>query len=392
MTVLTIIAIAAGVTLLYTYLGYLLIMYTWRNVRGLREYEPEVNNVPTVSLIVAAYNEQDCIEDKIRNSIQLEYPADKFEVIVVTDGSSDATSQIVDSFPNVVHLHSSLRRGKLHAMARATKVADGEIVIYTDANAMLNKEAVEKIVECFNDSTVGAVSGEKRVIDNISHESAAFSEGLYWRYESLLKQLDSDIHSVVGAAGELFAIRAELHEDVPTDTILDDFMITLGINVKGYRTAYTSEAFAMEAPSFDLKSEYNRKVRIAAGGWQAMSRLTHLLNPLKHGILSVQYISRRVARWAIAPLALPLLLLSTGVLAVGGIPWAQWLLVGQALFYGVAIIGWIRGGRATSIERIAFYFTFMHVCALVGMVSFFRGSTSVKWQKAKRLSMPSILD
>ena len=389
MTLFIVLMFVSAFLLFYTYIGYPLLMLVSQR-KSLQNVKPQTSDHrdwPVVSFIVAAYNEEDCIKAKIENSLDLDYPKDKLQLIVVSDGSTDRTGEVAEGYPSILHLHTPKRRGKLHAIKRATERAKGDITIFSDANTFLNRSSIKQLVILFDDCTVGAVSGEKRVVVESSMQSAAATEGIYWQYESTLKKLDARFYSVVGAAGELFAIRTSLFEEVPEDTILDDFMITLRLNMKGFRTEYTPFAYALEAPSTDLKSEYKRKVRIAAGGWQSMMRLTPLLNPLRFGRLSIQYISRRVTRWATAPISLVILFSTTTVVASNGAIWAIWALAIQIAFYALAFYGWVRGSKAGSISRVAFYFTFMHVCVMIGMITYFTGKTTVKWAKAERLKM-----
>ena len=228
---------------------------------------------------------------------------------------------------------------------------------------------------------------------NASESAAGSGEGLYWKYESLLKQLDSDLHTIVGAAGELFAVRTELYKPVETDTILDDFIISLRIAGQGYRVAYEPEAYAMERPSFSIIDEQKRKIRIAAGGFQSIVRLKYLLNPFRYGWLTFEYFSHRVMRWALVPLCLPLILIANAYLAIQAFsspsPWAHgWsaLFILQCLFYGAAWVGYgLEKKRLKwSAVFIPFYFTFMNACILAGLARYLKGAQSGTWEKVRR--------
>ena len=189
-------------------------------------------------------------------------------------------------------------------MNRGIKFVTTPIVIFTDANTSINSQSIREMVRYFNNPKVGCVAGEKRINMHTKDEAAVGGEGMYWKYESFLKKLDSQLHSAVGAAGELFAIRTSLYEQMPNDTLLDDFILSLKIAMKKYIIAYCNKAYAMENGSANMKEEEKRKVRIAAGGIQAIYRLRKLLNPFRYGILSFQYVSHRVLRWSITPIAL----------------------------------------------------------------------------------------
>ncbi|MEM8908110.1 MAG: glycosyltransferase, partial [Bacteroidota bacterium] len=211
-------------------------------------------------------------------------------------------------------------------------------------------------------------------------------EGIYWKYESTLKKWDSELYSVVGAAGELFSIRTKLYEAVPQDTIIEDFFMTLRIAQKGYKVVYEPAAYAVESSSASVKEELKRKIRIAAGGIQAIIRLAPLLNVFKYGILSFQYISHRVLRWTLAPIALPILLLVNIALALHGEPLYQWLLVGQVLFYSSALVGYLLEKRAIKFKAffVPYYFCIMNYAVFRGFYRILRGSQSVVWERAKR--------
>jgi biofilm PGA synthesis N-glycosyltransferase PgaC len=376
----------------YTYVGYGLFLYVLVRLRRLFKGEREAPSVPaeelpSLTLIVAAWNEQEVMEQKIANTLSLEYPRDRLQLLFVTDGSTDATPEIVARYPQIRLLHSPERRGKIHAMHRAMQTVDADIVVFTDANTTLNQEALLRIARHYADPRTGAVAGEKRVhVDQVSDATAG--EGFYWKYESTLKKWDSELYSVVGAAGELFSIRRELYQAVPADTILDDFMISLRVAEKGYRIVYEPEAYAMEYASASVQEELKRKIRIAAGGIQSVLRLKALLNPFRHPLLSFQYISHRVLRWTLTPfcmIAVFLLNISL-VVAEGGENLYGILLAGQVFFYLAAFLGWALERRKLKVKLlfIPYYFCVMNYAVLAGIFRFFSGRQSALWEKAKR--------
>ena len=217
------------------------------------------------------------------------------------------------------------------------------------------------------------------------HGVSGAGEGIYWKYESTLKKWDSELYSIVGAAGELFSIRTDLFEPVPADTIIEDFYLTLSIARKGYRVRYEPEASATETPSASVKEELKRKIRIAAGGLQAIARLTPLLNPFRYGVLSFQYISHRVLRWTIAPVALVILMVANILLASYS-PFYQYLLYAQILFYLAVIIGFMLERKKIKIKAffIPYYFFIMNYAVYMGFLRFISKKQSVLWEKAKR--------
>ena len=178
--------------------------------------------------MVAAYNEKDIIAEKVENCLALDYPADKLKLLFVTDGSDDGTPEILQHMPKVEVLHQPTRKGKIAAVNRAMAFVDTELVVFTDANVMINSKGLKNMMRHFQSNLVGAVSGEKCVLSQAADGASASGEGLYWKYESYLKRKDAEWHSLVGAAGELFAIRTDLYEPVKEDCLIEDFIMTMG--------------------------------------------------------------------------------------------------------------------------------------------------------------------
>ena len=379
----------------YTYLGYgivLLILVKIKRLvckqksQAIADYEPEV------TLFVAAYNEKDYVDAKVSNSLELEYPPEKVHQVWVTDGSDDGTPDLLKKYKNqgIEVYHEDARGGKIGAMNRGIQFVKTPIVIFSDGNTMLGKESIRRIVNLFADPKVGCVSGEKRIF-NKDKDSAAATEGIYWKYESKLKKWDAELYSVVGAASELFAIRTELFEKVEKDTLLDDFIISLRIAMKGKTIQYDPEAYAIESPSANVKEELKRKIRIAAGGIQSIVRLKPLLNIFKYGILSFQFISHRVLRWTLAPLSLPFIFLFNFYLAwqAGFANYSNiytLLFYAQLLFYVMALSGWYLENRKISLKIlfVPYYFFVMNYAVFAGIKRYFKGQQTVNWERAKR--------
>lgn len=363
----------------YTYLGYGIVLYLLVLVKRLfTKAKPQADIpdecLPAVTLMVCAYNEEEIIKDKMKNTAQLDYPKDKLRLMWVTDGSTDSTNDFLAEYEDVKVVFSPERRGKAAALKHGIKEVDTEIVIMTDANTMINAGAIREIVRLMQDPKVGCVSGEKKVMAKNESDEAAQGEGLYWKYESTLKRLDSELYSAMGAAGELCVIRRQLMTDIPDDSLLDDFIISMEIVKKGYKIAYTSKAYAMEYGSANMHEESKRKRRIAAGGLQSSWRLRSLMNPLRYPLVAFQFVSHRVLRWTITPICLfALIPLNTLlVLSGAGVTYTIiWIL--QLLFYGAATLG----------IRIPAYFVFMNLNVFRGMAYLFNNSTGM-WEKAKR--------
>ena len=363
----------------YTYVGYGLILYLLVFIKRLAIKAKPLADItddclPEVTLMVCAYNEEDIISEKMSNTHSLDYPADRLHLVWVTDGSTDNTNSILSTYPDVKIVFSPERRGKSAALKHGIKEVSTEIVMMTDANTMLNPGAVREIVRLMQTPKVGCVSGEKKVMAKSDSDEAAQGEGLYWKYESTLKRLDSELYSAMGAAGELCVIRRQLMTDIPDDTLLDDFVISMEIVRMGYKIAYTSKAFAMEYGSADLHEESKRKRRIAAGGLQSSWRLRSLMNPLRHPVVAFQFVSHRVLRWTITPVCLFALIPLNTILVLSGegiIYTIIWIL--QILFYASALAG----------MKISKYFVFMNLNVFRGM-AYLINNTSGTWEKAKR--------
>ncbi len=380
------------VLVFYTYIGYGMIL--WFLVRIKRQFfkkklffEPSVE-MPEITLVIAAYNEEEVVDEKMQNCHELIYPNNKLHICWVTDGSNDATNERLSAYPDCTVLFQPERQGKTAALNRAVPLINTPLVAFTDANTLLNPEAIVEMVKRFFDPKVGCVAGEKRIRQQEKGDATA-GEGLYWKYESFLKSLDDELHTAVGAAGELFAIRRELFEPMPNDTLLDDFILSMRIASKGYKIAYCQTAYALEEPSSDIHEEEKRKVRISAGGLQSIYRLRHLLNPFRYGLLNFQYVSHRVLRWSVTPFALFLLFPLTVILLFAGIE-PMWLyllaLLVQVLFYCTGILGYALARKKIKHKAlyIPYYFLFMNISVMRGINYLKKRSGTGVWEKAKR--------
>lgn len=376
----------------FTYVGYGIVIYIFSIVRKRKPIQDQRNeDLPEVTLLIAAYNEEGFIDHKIKNTLSLDYPSTLLKVFVVTDGSSDRTPDIVKQYPQVKLFHEPDRKGKIHAVNRVMKFVTSPIVIFCDANTDLNQQSIRKIVRHYQDPTIGGVAGEKRIFSKEKDNASGSGEGLYWKYESFLKKKDAEVYSVVGAAGELFSLRTELYEASPENMLIEDFYLSLRITARGFRFAYEPDAYAIETASASVSEEWKRKVRISAGAFQAMLKLTDLLNPVRYGMLSFQYVCHRVFRWTIAPLALPLIFITNIILAFHGLFFYQMILALQLGFYGVAGLGYLLRDKKISIKGffVPYYFTVMNLSVYAGLIRFLRGRQSVLWEKAQRATTTS---
>jgi len=380
--------------LFYCYLGYGILLFCFNALKRL--FYPSRKNeqleLLPVTLIVAAYNEECILGQKINNTLQIDYPSHLLRVIFITDGSTDGSSELVSRFPFITLLHQSPREGKSAAIKRAMRHAQTPVVVFSDANAMLNAGSLKAIVRHYSDAAVGGVAGEKRIISNSGNSVLGEAEGMYWKYESFLKQQDSSFHTVVGAAGELFSIRTELFELDENNLILDDFALSMKVCLEGYKIKYEPRAYAMEYPSASLMDEEKRKIRIAAGAFQAVEYFSPRLRFFRHPLLSFQYFSRRLLRWIACPFLVAVVFFTNTWLVADhqGVIFNS-LLLAQVLFYSLALLGrvLILAGFRAGILNIPFYFFFMNACLLKGFFQYRQGRQTVLWEKSVRINPES---
>ncbi len=371
----------------YTFIGYGIILWILSKIMAYKtspsNFDP--NDLPEITLLVPAYNEKAYVIEKVKNSLSLNYPKEKLKLMWITDGSDDGTPELLQTLPDITVLHNPERKGKINAIHRAMEYVNTPIVIFSDANTTLSHNSIVIIAELFKDKTIGCVAGEKRIRKKESDNAAGAGEGLYWKYESVLKVLDAKLYSTTGAAGELFAIRTNLYQKVESDTILDDFLISLRIVIKGFRIGYNPDAYAEEKPSASLSDEFARKTRIAAGGIQSVIRLLPLFNVFKYGIFSFQYISHRVLRWTITPYCL-ILLLFLNIFLIHYSSFFNIVFILQLLFYSLALIGYIFENMNIRNKFLftPFYFVFMNWAVIVGQFKFFRKKQNAAWKKVNR--------
>lgn len=370
--------------LFYTYLGYGLLLLLANALRRQKPLNSEAV-CPAVTFVVPVYNEEAVIQQKIENTLALAYPAEKLFFVFVADGCTDNTTKIIARYPQLQLLQSPVRQGKAAAVNRAVQTVQTPVVVLSDANTLVHPQSLLKMTRHYARKNIGGVSGEKRILSQ-GASAVGFGERLYWRYESVLKRANGDFYTLVGAAGELFSFRTRLFRPMAADTILDDFVLSATVCLRGYRFVYEKEAYGVEAASASLGEEKKRKVRISAGCYQALVRMPALLNAFRHPRLAFQYLSHRVLRWVVCPLALPLLLLSNVQLAVaaGGI--YRYTLGLQTLFYAAACLGRLLPPGRSFLRPLLVpsYFVFMVLSQYAGLVRFVLQRQSALWEKAVR--------
>lgn len=375
----------------YNYVGYGILLFVVTRIKRLftRKKKSHLLNeqLPEVTLVVAAYNEEAVIREKIANCLSLNYPREKLSFLFITDGSTDSTAAVIRQYPRIHLLDGPERKGKTAALNRAMQYVSAPVTIFCDANTMLNRSAIRRIVRHYQAPKTGGVAGEKRIIINGNAATPAAGEGIYWRYESLLKKLDAELYTVAGAAGELFSIRTQLWAPLQENVLLDDFIISGHITLKGYRIAYEPGAYAQEMPSASLKEEKKRKVRISEGAFQSMIMLKEIFNVFKYPVLFFQFCSHRFLRWTLTPLCFPLLLLVNILLTLyHHNPFDIFILSAQLLFYLLAIAGAYFKDLSGKVRilKIFHYILFMNYSVYLGFFRFLKGERSGVWEKAER--------
>jgi len=329
--------------IVYVYIGYPLLLWMLRRVfrRPVQRQRCE----PTVSVIIAAHDERDKIETKILNLLELDYPRHKLQVVIALDAPTDGTEDVVWKYAGKVVdvVYYFPHRGKAQALNAAVQAAENDILVFCDARQRLERSAIRELVASFADPTVGAVSGELVLVDEQGHE-ASDGVGLYWRYEKLLRSMESDVHSILGATGALYALRRELFQTVPPDTILDDVAIPIRAVLEGQRVVFEPRALAYDRVSPSPESEYSRKVRTLMGNFQLLALMPDLLRPSKNPVFW-QFISHKVGR-LLVPYFLAVLFIAN-VFLTDEIPYLVFFAL-QTAFYALAWMGALLSGRLAS--------------------------------------------
>jgi biofilm PGA synthesis N-glycosyltransferase PgaC len=381
------------IAILYTYAGYPFLIFLLAKLKSRPIIQTEGDF--TVTLLIAAYNEESEIEEKIRNCLALEFPKKHLQILIVTDGSTDRTPEIVKAFADseIECIHSDERRGKMAAINRAMSFVRGEIVVFSDANNHYLPDTIRTLVAPFKDSRVGAASGAKMI--QKGDGSLGTSEGVYWKYESFIKKQESRLGSCTSAAGEILAIRKSLYISPPGHIINDDFFIAMQILRQGYRLIYVPEAKSIERVSATAKDEIIRRTRINAGRYQAITMSAGLL-PFHSPVLVWQIISHKFLR-PLVPFFMGGALLSNLIVvlyplhagALLGPPLSIILLVAQIVFYGLAIIGNLipHAGKQNRVMNLFYLPTFLmnsNLAALKGFFRFLSGGQSHLWERVQR--------
>lgn len=365
--------------LLYIYLGYPLVIYL---LGRFRKHKVQLSiSEPRITVIIAAFNEEKYIKDKLINALELDYPSDKLEVILVSDGSTDSTLRLARTItnPNLIILEQN-RSGKATALNTAMTKATGELILFTDANVFFEKSVLKHMIPVLGDPQVGAVTGKVNLVELQSTEP--LGEGIYMRYERFIQKHESLFSGVIGTDGGMFLAKRDLIHTIPADTILDDFFIVMQIILSGKRVIYEESAKAIEYVPASVAQEFKRKTRIAAGGFQVLSKLPKLMVFIKNPGFLFEFYSHKLLRW-LTPIFLIALYLST--FPLGTYKLTYYLFIGQNLVYLLAIIGYLsKKLRNISAIYICYYFVAINIAVFIGMIRAFTQTQSVIWKSVKR--------
>jgi cellulose synthase/poly-beta-1,6-N-acetylglucosamine synthase-like glycosyltransferase len=365
----------------YTYLIYPFVLWLINAISKVVIKREEIQ--PSVSLIISAYNEEQVMEERIKNCLSLDYPKEKLEIIIGSDASTDETNSIINKYEafGVKLVNYAVRSGKVNVLNRIIPVAKGEIVILSDANTICSEDTVKKIVRSFADPTVGCVCG-KLILRTPDKASGGELEGVYWRYENILKTMEGKRGALLGANGGIYAFRKELFDSVPSNTIVEDFVIPMKILIKGYKVAYAPDAIAYEDTSKSLADEHVRKIRIGAGVYQAILLTLPMLNIFR-GFPSFAYWSHKVLRWLV-PFFLIAILITNLLLLEKSLYQSTYM--AQALFYAAALFGFPANKTLSRLKpfSLSYYFLSMNLCLLLGFLRFVTATQKVTWQRANR--------
>jgi len=365
----------------YVYFGYPLLLEVLGIIR--RRDVNKKDTIPFISVIIAAYNEESTITEKLENTLSLDYPKDRLEVVVASDGSTDKTEEIVSRYENQgVRLLPLSRSGKLVALDQAVKQARGEVLVFTDANAILEERALRELASNFYDPEVGGVCGNQkyRLEQNPNGDCASEGENLYWTYDKWIKQLESKLGSTIAADGSIYAIRKHLFVPISDPAQADDFAISARVVTQGYRLVYEPEAVSYENPPISSDLEFWRKVRVANQSMNGILHLREALNPFKYGFYGIELLSHKVLRYLV-PFFLLIAFVINILLSLDS-DFYKIILLLQILFYVLAFIGY--KARNLNLGRVKifygpFYFCLANIAVLLGAIYLISGKRITTW-------------
>lgn len=383
---------------LYVYLGYpVMLMVLDKLVKGKMLRTADIT--PSVSMVVSCYNEVDVIEQKIKNCQSIDYPQQLLEIIFVSDGSDDGTDEVIKKYCNdrIRLIRQEGRLGKTMGLNLALAQAHGEIIVFSDANAIYERNALKMLVRNFYDESVGYVVGAAIYKDDAA-STAGTSENTYWQYEIFIKKIESKLHSVVGGDGAIYAIRRSLYEPLDKEDI-NDFVNPLQIIAKGYRGIFDADAICYEQTAGDFDKEGKRKQRIVNRSFTGLMKNKSVLNPFKYGFYSLEIMSHKLLRWLIPFF---IVLAATGIIILAQMQLVifQWMLLLGILFIWCILIGKLlkKWSCCPSILTIPYYFYLVNLNSMMGVLQSLRGKVQITWSTPRdqnversRIKVSSIL-
>ena len=375
--------IISSFLIIYSYVLYPILLLIWDKLSNAKNCYKTSEDLPGVSILIAAYNEEKFIKSRIENCFALDYPKDKLEIIIASDGSSDQTATIALDYTNkgISLFDYKERRGKVNVLNETLPQTKYSIVVFSDANTHFKPDAIKNLVRHFGDEKIGCVVGRLQFV-NAEGSSTADLEGIYWRYETMLKKLEGKRGCLLGANGGIFAIRKNLFIKLPPDTIVEDFVMPMKILEGGHAVIYEPNAHAIEEAAHKIIQEKQRRIRIGAGDFQALFRLLPMLNPFK-GFPAIAFWSHKVLRW-FTPFFMAISLITN--LFLINHPKFLLIFLTQCLFYISALLGQYLShvGKHNKIFNLCYYFVSMNLALFLGFIRYMSGTQSVKWKRTDR--------
>lgn len=372
-------------TIFYIYAGYPIIIYFLSRI--FTKTDNQHNKLittdkaffPLVSFLIPAYNEESVIRNKIENTLKLDYPQDKIEIAVASDGSTDATNKIIKSYQKRIKTFIyNERTGKTNLINETTPKLSGEIIVFSDASAILENDSLKKLIVHFQDMKIGCVSGKYK-LKGQDFSTRSRGESFYWKYEAFIKKQESRFYSILGAHGALYAIRKKLFRKLPPDAINDDYILPMLIIKQGYRAIYENKAIATEIAETSTKGEIKRRKRISAGNFQQLFILKSLLNPTR-GKIAFEFFSHKLLRSFAFIFMIAFFIINVFLNS----PFYRIFFILQIFFYLSGIIGYLirLKGNKFKFLTIPFYIFLINSASLLGFIEFLKGNKQNKWEKS----------
>lgn len=377
---LTLFGIAVGLVL-YTYAGYPLLLAFVASMRRMPRRQP--GYYPKITVLIAAYNEESNIGRKLIETLSLDYPRDRLEIIVVSDGSTDGTERVVEACtdPRVRLLRINDRRGKTHAQNYGVAQSRGDVIVFSDATATYHPQALVYLACNYEDATIGAVSGRYQYWDPEGDSPTGVGSATFWTYENVIKKLQSQIKTLTGCSGCIYSVRKSVYTPLP-DNACSDLVEPLCVVQKGYRVAFEDRALAYEETTKSTGEEFTMRVRVVARGIRGLLSVPELLNIWRFRWVAFQLISHKLLRWLV-PVCLILIFASTALLT--NEPGFKYLFFGQVLFYGFALFTlMVPIHRYWRLLAVPLYFCTVNCAALVAMIEVVRGQKFVVWETVRK--------